>query len=120
MRSKILVALLLSAIAATVQAATLRVVGVKTTDVAAYVKAIENGQTLLRSKGSPAVLRVWRAKYAGDKAGSIVVSVEYPDLGALAKDNVLMATDPEVKSWLQSLDKLRTVDSDSIYEELKP
>jgi hypothetical protein len=31
----------------------------------------------------------------------------------------MMATDPELKSWLQSLDKLRTVDSDSIYQELK-
>lgn len=117
---KVLVVLLASVLAVTAQAATLRVVGVKTSDAAAYVQAIGKGSALLKSKGSPAVVRVWRAQYAGDKAGSIVVSVEFPDLAALAKYNELMATDSELKSWLQGLDKLRTVESDSIYQELKP
>lgn len=37
-----------------------------------------------------------------------------------AKYNELMATDPELKSWLQGLAKLRTVESDSIHQELRP
>jgi len=46
--------------------------------------------------------------------------VEYPNLEALAKDDAKMASDPELKSWLQSLDKLRKVVSDSVYNELTP
>jgi hypothetical protein len=120
MRLKFLVAALACLAAITVQAATARMVVIQTSDTATYVQAIAKGQALLKSKGSPAVLRVWRAQYAGDKTGSIVVSVEYPDLAALAKDNTMMATDPDLKAWLQSLDKLRTVQSDGIYQELKP
>jgi hypothetical protein len=82
---RVLAVVLVSLVAVTLQAATLGVVGVKTTDVAADVQAIGKGSALLKSKGSPAVVRVWRAQYAGDKAGSIVVSVEFPDFEVLAK-----------------------------------
>ncbi len=120
MKSKILGAalcvFLLSGVAA--QAATLRVVVVQTSDAAAYVKAVQDGQTLLKSKGSPATLRVWKARFAGTDAGAIAVAVEYPNLEALAKDNDRMANDPELRAWLQGLDKLRKIVSDSIYEEL--
>jgi len=102
------------------QAATLRVVVVHATDADGYVKSIEQGKALLKSKGSPATIRVWRARFAGTDAGAIVVSVEYPNLEALAKDDAKMASDPELKSWLQSLDKLRKVVSDSVYNELTP
>ena len=100
------------------QAATMRVVVVETSDAAAYVKAIEQGKALLKSKGSPAAIRVWQARFAGDKAGSIVVSVEYPSLEALAKDDAMMSSDAELRAWLQSLDKVRKIVSDSIYSEL--
>jgi ABC-type sugar transport system substrate-binding protein len=120
MKIRLLVALLVSLAAATAQAATLRVVVVKVTDQAAYVQALEKGKVLLKSKGSPVEVRVWKAQYAGEMAGSIAVAVEYPDLAALARYNDLMASDPELRAWLQSLDKLRTVESESIYQELKP
>jgi hypothetical protein len=100
------------------QAATLRVLVVETSDAAAYVKAVEQGQALLKSKGSSGAIRVWMARFAGDDAGSIVVSVEYPSLEALAKDDAMMASDADVKAWLQSLDKIRKIVSDSIYTEL--
>jgi hypothetical protein len=120
MKSKILGAalcvFLLSGVAA--EAATLRVVVVQTSDAAAYVKAVQDGQALLKSKGSPATLRVWKARFAGTDAGAIAVAVEYPNLEALAKDNDRMANDPELRAWLQGLDKLRKIVSDSIYEEL--
>lgn len=122
MRSKCLMValalLLLGGMAA--EAATLRVVVVQTSDTAAYVKAIQQGQALLKSKGSPATLRVWRARFAGNETGAIVVSIEYPSLEALAKDDVKMATDPDLKAWLQGLDKVRKIVSDSIYQELNP
>jgi hypothetical protein len=105
---------------AAVEAATLRVVVVQPTDTDAYVKAIEQGKALLKSKGSQGTIRVWRARFAGPDAGAVVVSVEFPNLEALAKDDARFASDPELKSWLQGLDKLREVISDSVYNELTP
>lgn len=114
-------ALVISLLAgAAVEAATLRVVVVQPTDVDAYVRAIEQGKALLKSKGSQGTIRVWRARFAGPDAGAVVVSIEFPNLEALAKDDARFATDPELKSWLQGLDKLRKVVSDSVYNELAP
>lgn len=100
------------------QAATLRVIVVETSDADAYVKALEQGQALIKSKGGSGVIRVWRARFAGEDAGAIVVSAEYPSLEAFAKDDAMMASDADLKAWLQSLDKLRKIVSDSIYTEL--
>jgi len=113
-----LIASLLCAGAA--NATTLRVVVVQTTDAAAYAKALEDGKALLKAKGSPAQLRAWVATYAGESTGTVVVSVEYPNLEALAKDYGLMRSDADLRAWLQGLAKIRKVVSDSIYEELKP
>lgn len=48
----------------------------------------------------------------------MVASVEYPSLESLAKEENRLATDPDLRSWIQSLDKLRKIVSDSIYEEM--
>ena len=37
---------------------------------------------------------------------------------ALAKDDGMLRSDPELRAWTQGLDKLRKVVSDSIYEEM--
>jgi hypothetical protein len=105
---------------AAAEAAVLRVVVVQASDAGAYAKAIEQGKALLKAKGSPGSIRIWRGRFAGSDAGAIVVSVEYPSLEALAKDDALMAADPELRTWLQGLDKLRKIVSDSIYQELTP
>jgi hypothetical protein len=102
------------------EASVLRVVVVETSDAAAYTKAIEQGKALMKAKGLPADVRVWRARFAGDRAGAVVVGVEYTSLEALAKADATMNTDADLKAWLASLSKLRKVISDSIYEELKP
>lgn len=101
-------------------ATTMRVVVVEASDVPAYVKAVHEGQALLKKKGSAAELHVWIARYAGENAGSVVVSIEYASLEALAKDNALMSSDAELSAWLERLGKIRKIVSDSIYEELKP
>jgi len=122
MRSKriltLLATLLLGGVAA--QAGTLRIVTVETPDAIAYIQAVEQGRQLLKSKGSPATIRVWRGRFAGSDAGTVIVSVEYPNLEALAKDDALMKSDAELKRWLVGLDKVRTVVSDSVYDELAP
>jgi hypothetical protein len=101
-------------------AGTLRVVVVEASDVGAYVKALEDGKALLKKKGSPSEVHVWLARYAGPNAGSVVVSIEYPSLEALAKDDTMMRSDAELSAWLERLSKIRKIVSDSIYEELKP
>jgi len=123
MKSRLIAALALVAflnmLGSAVQAEVLRVVVVKAQDTVGYVKEIERGRGLMKKAGSPAVIRVWRAQYAGTDAGAVVVSVEYPDLVALARDTDKMATDPDLRAWLAGLDKFRTIVSDSVYNELK-
>jgi len=101
-------------------ATTMRVVVVEAADVPAYVKAVHEGRALLKKKGSAAELHVWIARYAGDNAGSVVVSIEYASLEALAKDAAMMRSDADLVAWLERLGKLRKIVSDSIYEELTP
>ena len=123
MKPRLVVALALVAvlnlIGSAATAEVLRVVVVKAQDTAGYVKEIERGRGLFKKAGSPVVLRVWRAQYAGTDTGAVVVSAEYPDLVALARDNEKMGTDPELRAWLAGLDKFRTIVSDSVYAELK-
>ena len=123
MKSKVLVPLALGgfllALAPAAQAEVLRVVVVKASDPAAYVSEINRGRPIMKKAGSPGTIRVWQAKYAGVETGTIVVSIEYPDLAALAQDAGRMTTDADVRTWLAGLDKVRTVVSDSIYNEMK-
>ncbi len=122
MRSKLVLTFAALLLLATVssQAATLRTLVVETPDIDAYLEGVKRGKQLLKSKGSPATIRVWKARFAGDRAGTVVVAVEYPSLEALAKDDSLMKSDAELKAWLEGLNKIRKVVSDSIYDELTP
>jgi hypothetical protein len=99
---------------------TLRVLVVKSDNADAYVKELAKGQALLKKLGSSAIIRVWRARFAGENAGAIVVSVEYPSLMAMAKDEAAVEADADYQTWFKGLEKLRTIVSDSIYNELKP
>ena len=98
----------------------LRVLVVKTDDPGAYLKELDKGKALMKKLGASAVIRVWRARFAGDNAGSTVVSVEYPSLAVMAKDEATVDASPEYQTWFKGLDKLRTVVSDSLYTEMKP
>jgi hypothetical protein len=106
-----------SVIVSSVEAAALRVVVVKTDNVAAYAKEIENGKALLKKLESPAAIRVWRAVAAGPNAGQVVVSIEYSDMVAYAVDYQKVMGNPEYVAWLKGLSKLRTILSDSLYDE---
>ena len=64
--------------------ALLRVVVVHSDNVDAYVKELARGQEILKKMQSAATIRVWRARFAGPNAGAVVVSVEYPNIAALA------------------------------------
>ncbi len=96
----------------------LRVVVVQTDDVAGYLEQVEQGKALLKKVGSPAMLRIWQAGFAGPDTGSVVVSLEYENLQALAADMAKLADNAEFQTWLKGLDEIRKIVSDSLYSEL--
>jgi hypothetical protein len=114
-----IVSLLLAAPLAAADRVVLRVLVVKTDNPDAYVKEIDRGRELLKKLGTTQTIRVWRARFAGEHAGSIVVSVEYPSMASMAKDEAAIEANPEYIAWYKSLDKLRTVVSDSLYTEMR-
>jgi hypothetical protein len=128
MRSKALTVLLglivlagSSAVAAAAEPVVLRVIVVETDNLDGYMKEVlEKSMPMRKRLQSPAVIRVWRARFAGDNAGDVVVSVEYPSLEAMARDEAKGAADPEWSAWLKGLDKMRKIVSDNLYTELKP
>ena len=103
-----------------VRANVLRVVVVQPSDLPGYVKQLELGQALQKKLGSQGTIRVWRARYAGDLTGRVVVTIEYPDLAAFAADDMKLSASPEYQAWLHGLDQYRKIISDSLYDGLTP
>jgi hypothetical protein len=99
------------------KATVLRVIRVKTDNVAAYVAEIEKGRQLQKSLGSSAQIRVWQARFAGPDAGAVVVSIEYPSMAAYVADEAKVDASAEYQTWLKGLNKIRTIVSDSLYNE---
>jgi hypothetical protein len=96
----------------------LRVVIIKTDNVAAYVEALAKGVEIMKKLGIPAQTRVWQATFAGPNAGSIAVGIEYPSIAAFADADAKTHADKDYLAWLKGLDKIRTIVSDSLYKEL--
>jgi hypothetical protein len=99
------------------KATVLRVVTVKTDNVPAYVAEIEKGKQLQKSIGLSGQTRVWQARFAGPEAGTVVVSIEYPSLAAFAADSAKADASADYQNWLKGLSKIRTIVSDSLYNE---
>ncbi len=97
-----------------------RVIVVQTDDVEGYLKELENARAITRRLQGTGVIRAWRARFAGLDAGAIVVSIEYPSLMAMARDDAKAQADPEERALLARLAKMRKIVSDSLYDELKP
>jgi hypothetical protein len=49
---------------------------------------------------------------------ALIVSQEYPSFAAFADSTAKTAADPEFSQWIKSLDKVRKITSDSLYQEL--
>jgi len=106
----------LSAVAA--DTAVSRVIVVQTADVPGYVHEVETLQALLKKAGVSATLRVWRATFAGAETGSIVVTVEVPNLAAIAKIDDTVRTNPDVAAEMKKINAMRKIVSDSLYDLL--
>jgi hypothetical protein len=109
-----------SMVAVAAEPVVLRVVVIETDNLDGYLKELDKSQAIRKRLQSPSVIRAWRARFAGDNAGTVIVSVEYPSLEAMARDEAKGAADPEWSAWLKGLDKMRKIVSDSLYTELKP
>lgn len=108
----------MSGIALAASTAVLRVITVKTDNVAAYIQELDKGKAMMKRLGVNTTMRVWRATFAGPNAGTVVVSQEYASFAALADATAKTNADAEFSKWLAALDKVRTITSDSLYREL--
>jgi TRAP-type C4-dicarboxylate transport system substrate-binding protein len=96
----------------------LRVVIVKTDNPAAYAQALEAGKEIMKKLGLSVQVHVYQASYAGPETGSVAASIEFASMQALADGEAKLRADKDYQAWIKSLDKLRTIVSDSIYREL--
>ena len=98
---------------------TLRVVVVQTDDVGAYAAQLSEGNKMLTRVDSNFIMRAWQATFSGDTTGSVVVALEYPgSLSGFAQAWDKALADEELAEWLAGLSGLRTIVSDSLYNEL--
>ena len=96
----------------------LRVLVVSTEDLPGYVHELDNGRRILKRLGIGVQTRVWHATFAGPEAGSVVVTQEYDSFAAFAEAVKKTGADAEYAQWIKSLDKMRKIASDSLYQEL--
>ena len=98
---------------------TLRVVVVQTDDVGAYTAQLSEGNKMLTRVDSNFTMRAWQATFSGDTTGSVIVAVEYPgSLSDFAQAWEKALADEALAEWLAGLSGLRTIVSDSLYDEL--
>jgi ABC-type sugar transport system substrate-binding protein len=95
-----------------------RVVVVKTDNPAAYAQLIESGKEIMKRLGLSSETHVYQAQYAGTEAGTVVATIEYPSLAALADADAKTRADKDYQAWIKNLNAVRTIVSDSIFREL--
>lgn len=105
--------------AGSAQAAVSRVIIVETADSAAYLKNLDKVRAMNTRLGNKAVIRTWRARFAGPETGALVVVIEYADLNTFAAEDTKLRGDAEFQALQKELDKMRKIVSDSLYDEMK-
>src|SRR5260221_10043027 len=96
-----------------------RVIVVQTDDLSAYLKELDTARAISKRLGGTGVIRAWKARFAGEAAGSIVVTLEYASMVEYAKEEEKAQADPEEQALIARLNKMRKIVSDSLYTELK-
>ena len=96
-----------------------RVIGVQVTDLKAYAHEVDVLQGQMKKAGVAVTIRIWRARFAGAEAGTLIVAIEMPDLATLAKVDELQKSNADIAATMQKIGALRKIVSDSLYEEVK-
>lgn len=97
----------------------IRVLVVKTDNPAAYAKELDTGRAILKKLKTTGEIRAWRASFAGPDTGMVVVTVEWKSLADLAADSKKIDNSKEMREWIAGLSSVRTILSDSLFNELK-
>lgn len=95
-----------------------RVVVIKTDNVDAYLQLIDKGQEIQKKLGIVVPTRIWQATFAGPNSGTIVVTIEFPNMAAFADAYAKLNASSDYQAWLAELAKTRTIQSDSLYKEI--
>ncbi len=114
------VLLLLAAPAFAADAHVLRVIVLQPVDEAAWLKEVAVVRGLAQKAGLEFSLRVLRGTYAGSDTGAYVVELEFPNLAALARYHDTMRSNADLVAAGARIRRLRTVISDSLYDEVTP
>ena len=113
--------LALASTAALPASTVLRGIAIQTPDIKTYRHEVETLQGEFKKEGLPVTLRVWRATYAGPDTGTIIVTVEVPDIGTLAKiEEAVTKPNSALGATMKRIEAIRKIASDSLYEELSP
>ena len=96
----------------------LRVLVVQPSDLKAYLHELDIAQGIIKKAGMSTRLRAWQAQFAGPEAGTVIVSLEFANLGELARYYEMTRNNAELAAELVKLAALRKVVSDSLYQEL--
>jgi hypothetical protein len=96
-----------------------RVISVQVTDLKAYAHEVDVLQGQMKKAGVAVTIRIWRARFAGAEAGTLIVAIEMPDLATLAKVDELQKSNADIAATMQKIGALRKIVSDSLYEEVK-
>ncbi len=85
-----------------------------------YLGKIKQLNEITKRLGTQGTTRVWRATLAGDATGTVVVGLEFPSLAAFAETSKKLQADAEWQKLIDSLAGIRTLVSQSLYEEISP
>ena len=96
----------------------LRAVTVETDDVAGYLEELSKGKALMAELDAVGEIRVFQATFAGPQTGTIVVTVQWPDIATMVADEAKLSQSEEYGDWVADLDDIRDIVSDSLYTEL--
>ena len=96
----------------------LRILVVQPSDLKAYLHELDIAQGMIKKAGMSTRLRAWQAQFAGTEAGTVIVSLEFANLGELARYYEMTRTNAELAAELAKIVALRKVVSDSLYQEL--
>ncbi len=107
------------AVVGNAEASVLRVVVVETSDPVAYMKDLDKVRAIQERLGNKETIRAWRARFAGEGAGRVVVAIEFADMAAFAASDGRMSADAEMQGLLKAMGSNRKILSDSLYEEMK-
>jgi hypothetical protein len=113
--------LALGSTAALAGSTTLRVIAVQTSDIKTYRHELDTLQGQFKQEGLQVALRVWHATYAGPDTGTLIVTVEVPDLATLAKvEDAVKKPNSALGATMKRIEAIRKITSDSLYEEITP